>query len=256
MSLFKNLPEDLQWKTIGLENKKDLYKRGLPRVSKKLYGVSTEKGQIIKTLENIEQICNYKSFDKKSLENQIKKLKEIYVKWLIWNNKHAGLIGRGMIGKQRKELLIGIFNDLKIYWKNEDYQKYFSKIIEDIVFKDLNRKTFINIILKNLIELNVQFRLCSKYTLFIKYITIVTIDANSNNITDKELKDLIIDIIKNINFTEHNYNVLLKCIIELNKYEFIKKEPIDFIIFDTVKNNRKEICKFLYDEFTELLEDY
>ena len=253
MSLFENLPEDLQWKIIGLENKKDLYKRGLPRVSKKLYGVSTEKGQIVKTLENIEQICNYKSFDKKSLENQIKKLKEIYVKWLFWNNKPAGLVGRGMIGERRQELLIGIFSDLRFYWKNEDYQKYFSKIIEDIVFKDImNRKTFINIMFKNLIELNVQVRFCSKYTLFKNS----TVGNNSNNITDKELKDLIIDIIKNIDFTEYNYNVLLKCIIELNKYQFIKKEPIDFIIFDTVKNNRKEICKFLYNNFLDFLLKY
>lgn len=250
MSLYQNLPEDLHWKTIGLENKKDLYKQGLPRVSKKLYDVSIEKGQIIKTLENIVQICNYKSFDKKSLENQIKKLKEIYVKWLIWNNKPAGLVGRGIIGEQRKELLIDILKDLKIYWKNVDYQKYFSKIIEEIVFKDLmNRKTFINIILKNLIELNVKIRFCSKYSLFKNSII-------ADNITDKELKDLIIDIIKNVDFTEYNYNVLLKCIIELNKYEFIKKEPIDFIIYDTVKNNRKKICKFLYNNFFDFLLEY
>jgi hypothetical protein len=64
-------------------------------------------------------------------------------------------------------------------------------------------------------------------------------------------------IFKIILFNFKNENAffpMLQFIIDCNENNLIKKKTLDDIILDTVKKNRKKICKYLDKEFIAYLE--
>ena len=184
-----NLSDDLQQQIL-----QDVYKRGLPRVQKKILH-KQDVNAIQNVIKKVNQICNYESFDKKSLLNQEKKLKDIFTRWLLFiGSRVVGPRSTSFVGPNNELALKTTIMELSIYWTNEDIQNYFCDIIKSINFKNNNQKT-------------------------------------------------------------NAYPLMNNFIIDCNKLNMIKKSIIDEIIVDTVKNNRKNICKYLNRELNDMLEN-
>lgn len=183
-----DLPYDLQPTIL-----RDVYKRGLPRVQKKILHKQNVNA-IQNVIKKVNQICNYESFDKKSLLNQEKKLKDIFTRWLLFIGSQVGRPrSTSFVGPNNELALKNTLIELSIYWTNEDIQNYFCDIIKSINFKHSNQKT-------------------------------------------------------------NAYPLMNNFIIDCNRLNMIKKDIIDDIIMDTVKNNRKNICKYLNRDLNQLLE--
>lgn len=183
-----NLSDDLQQQIL-----QDVYKRGLPRVQKKILH-KQDVNAIQNVIKKVNQICNYESFDKKSLQNQEKKLKDIFTRWLLFIGSPVGRPrSTSFVGPNNELALRTTIMELTNYWTNEDIQNYFCDIIKSINFKNNNQKT-------------------------------------------------------------NAYPLMNNFILGCNRFNLIKKGIIDNIIMDTVKNNRKNICKYLNRELNDMLE--
>jgi hypothetical protein len=239
------LPTDLQEIILN-----QVYKRGLPKVSKKMH-LEVKKGAQT-SLKKVNQICDYKSFDKKSLENQEKKLKDMFVAWLLWANSPGQSASdeipkpTSFIGPRKKFLLNGTLIELNAYWTNDDIQNYFIYLIKSINFKN-----------KNAFSLMLQFILdCNENNLIkTKFLLNGTLPELNAYWTNDDIQNYFIYLIKSINFKNENaFFPMLQFIIDCNENNLIKKKTLDDIILDTVKKNRKKICKYLDKEFIAYLE--
>jgi hypothetical protein len=151
-----------------------VYKKGLPKVPKNL-----KMREPRDAMKKVNQICDYKSFDKKSLENQEKKLKDMFVAWLLWNGSRLDVPLReketNFIGKNKALLMDSAITELKDYWTNNDIQNYFCHLIKSVNFKNGNRLTPAWDVMKGFI-----------------------IICNENNLLKKKpFDDIILDTVKN-----------------------------------------------------------
>lgn len=156
----------------------EVYKRGLPKVK------TLKVREMDKSLKKINQICDYKSFDKKSLENQEKKLKDMFVSWLLWkmyqnpSPNWPRIMRRpdnNFIGTNKQGLMTGTLLNLEPYWTNENMQNYFCHLIKSMDFKNGNHLT-------------------EAWNLMIDFI----IESNEYNLLKKKpFDDIILDTVKN-----------------------------------------------------------
>ena len=291
---FDDLPEDLQIELIkkyGLqsipENMQNLYKRNLPKISLKT--ISKDKLKSAKdTLKKVQQVCDYQSFDKKSHENQIKKLTTLYKGYLFvafaeLNKKPY----TSFIGKGKMYLFENTLVELRNFCKNEaELQKFYCKLIKCVDFdrgtkinnpiirmirtisgcfmiEGLN-KNFINFIL-NLVPKKERNDFLKdlktspdSYNYIETFMTIYT-----DKLTNSEIQDLFCNIMKFIKFKNddsytENAQYLLEYFVFMNDSDStsIKKELFENVLLDTVRNNRREICRFLNEVYQETITFY
>ena len=94
-------------------------------------------------LKKISQICDYQSFDKKSLKNQEEKLKQMFKTWLLLVGSPSSLYGyhTSFIGKDKAFLMNATIIELEQFWTNENIQNYFCHLIKSINFKTNDKIT-------------------------------------------------------------------------------------------------------------------
>lgn len=245
----ENFPEDLQLKI----NEK-LYKIGLPKIQQKMLH-STSKKTTETAIKKLQQICNYKPFDKKSLENQEVLLADLYTKYLLLLNSPNNFYATSMIGKKNNIVLKRSLKELEDYWYKSDFNYYMCMIMESINFTSGNtqqKKIKMNAILNFLQDLR-ELNLIDDFL----YIFQKTGSVFSN----KEIQKFLCVIINEIKLKSGSYEVQLKkndvmfdFIVSLNSINLIKKKIIDEIILDYVKKNRKNVCKMLNEEFISWLD--
>lgn len=283
-SIYEVLPttdlEDLRLDYIDPK----IYKRDLPKLpidfKKEFKG---NKSKIIKLIKKLEDICNYKAFDKKSLNNQINKLKDVYVKWVIIVTEDYR--GPSYIGPQNVRLLNSLLIELNVYWTKENVYDYLCRIIQTLNLRNKDDEFSINM---NIDYLNEAFLFVfnklrkipsTTITVLLQYLpkqirqnaknnlksndyfaVFHTITFNlTKTLDNNEIRNMYCSLIQSIPLTDKHRDskriIFLSAISKMNQHGSIKKQVIDDILFDTVKNNRAKICKYLYKEFTDWLED-
>ena len=265
MSIYELIPYDLE---SSISN--NVYLRGLPRIQKKIFHSSSDESTK-EAIKKVNQICNYKPFDKKSLNNQIIKLTYIFTNYLLLTHS---LLGRGystsMIGRSNYKTLIGVLNDLVKYWSSKNFQEYLCLIIKNINFTigyTSLKKAKLNIIENFLTQIELypetffgSSGVQHRRSWLIE--NIINFQRNINNMSNEEIQNKLCFIFKNINLVKNptrfsREDLRLKFIFDfikdLNNKNLINKKTMNEIIFDTVKNNRPKICKFLREEFNSWL---
>lgn len=250
MNIFpEDFPDDLESKI-----NQNIYKRGLPKIQKKMLH-STSQKTTLTAIKKLQQICNYKPFNKKSLENQELKLADLYTKYLLLLNSPSDSYSSSMIGEKNNKILKYSLNELQNYWSASNFNNYMCFIIQSVNFTSGNaqqkkiKNDKILDFLQDLYELN----LMNDFVYFF--------EKNSSLFSNEEIHKFLCVIINDIKIKSDNTplklkknNVIFNFIVSLNTHNLINKKIIDEIILDTVKNNRKKICKMLNEEFTTWLE--
>lgn len=245
----ENFPEDLQSK---IDEK--IYKIGLPKIQPKMLH-STSKKTTETAIKKLQQICNYKPFDKKSLENQEVILADLYTKYLLLLNSPDNFYATSMIGKKNNIVLKRSLKELEDYWDKSNYYHYMCFIIESINFTSGNnqqKKLKMNTILNFLQDLH-ELNLIDDF--------LYIFQKTGSSFSNKEIQKFLCVIINDLKLKSGSYEVQLKkndamfdFIVSLNSINLINKKIIDEIILDTVKKNRKNICKMLNEEFISWLD--
>ena len=314
----ESLPYELQDRIIN-----EIYKRNLPKIDVKTFDkyYMTNANIILKKLE---QICNYKSLNKKSLENQEKKLKDIYLSWLLmYYGSESITTPKSILGPNKANLFSEVMRELNKYWTNKNVQDNLCYIYQSMEFKDNNNKLTSNgkICLKYMLNFIIEYRIDfddvkniinylyieTKKNIIKMYnnrqITIKKVNEINkkfhllftkwNNMTlisdDEERRDALNNFLKSLSMywtndnIKHYYCTIIKSIqwkdasVNMPKYpsfntgalesEFElmlsilglynnknlkKKEVFNTILLKTVSENRKKICKFLYEEISNV----
>lgn len=255
----EDFPDDLQSKIS-----ENIYKRGLPKIQQKMLH-STSRKTTLNAIKKLQQICNYKSFDKKSLENQEEILADLYTKYLLLLNSPHDSIATSMIGEKNNKVLIESLKELKDYWSSSNFSIYMCFIIKSINFtsgttrQKEKKMSTIQKFIQDLYELNLidnHPRMAMSLKNFLH-----TFQMVGFSLSNEEILKFLCVIINDMNLKSgesklqsKKENVMFNFIVSLNSLNLINKKTINQIILDTVKNNRKKICKMLNDEFTIWLE--
>lgn len=191
----ESLPYELQDKII-----KEIYKRNLPKIDVKTFDkyYMTNSNIILKKLE---QICNYRPLNKKSLENQEKKLKDIYLSWLLMYYGDESTKPKSILGSNKANLFSEVMRELNKYWTNKNVQDNLCYIYQSMEFKDNNNK------------LTSNGKICLKYML--NFITEYHSDFNTVDI--RIINYLYIETKKNIIKMYNNRQINIKKVNEINK---------------------------------------
>lgn len=249
-----------------------IYSRGLPKVPhnlKKEY--ERNRNKIKKLIQKLYDICNYKAFNKESLNNQIDKLKELYLSWIMisFDGQYTG---RSYIGNKNK--LLRIFREISKYWTDENIHNYFCKIIESLDFKSGNpnrTKLPSNYLNKAFIDIFPYKIPDNIINVLLQYVAPQLRENIENNLKGPEYRQVFLDIMNNLRLVLNNNQIReLYCLLldnikfepysqlkmyfliafdKMNNHHYIKKDIIENIFFETVKNNRGQICRFLEFEF-------
>lgn len=242
-----NLPDDLHPMIT-----QEVYLRGLPKIQQKMLH-STSQKTTEEAIKKVNQICNYKAFDKKSLKNQEVKLADLYTKYLLLIHSPSGSNATSMVGRTNNNVLKNSLFDLSEFWNSKKASDYMCYLIKSINFTSGNRnlkrqkKEIVLDFLQDLHNLN----LINMDTNILDVIWI--------NYDNQKIHDFLCSVLIRINFNKDailrtKLEIMYNLVLSLNTYNLIKKGVLNDIILDTVKDNRKKICQLLNNEFNEWLE--